>query len=386
MKSKHLLFFLIAVTGLAACSSSSSKFNIIGEIEGMPVQTVILEQLGANDIVAIVDSVHSKKDGRFELSGAAPEPGLYRLHFDDNKFILLSIDKGNIKLNSEWNAIENYTVSGSAASEHLKQFLRFFREKVRDFNTMNIVLDTLRARGNDSLLALAQKNYQEMNQDFTQQIENYADTTPYQPNAIFAARILNPKSEGVFLNAFTQSLGRRFPGTKMTREFNEYFSKVNLLNQGPAPVKPQYVETGAMAPEINLPTPDGTVVALSSLRGKYVLLDFWASWCGPCRAENPSVVAAFKKYKDKNFTVYGVSLDHDKDNWQQAIDEDGLTWTQVSDLKGWSSVAAVTYSIKSIPANVLIDPSGKIIAHNLRGVQLEDMMDRIMMDTVAATQ
>ncbi len=383
MKSKHLLFFLIAVSGLAACSSSNCKFNILGDISGMPVQTVILEQLGANDIVSIVDSARSKEDGHFELSGAGPEPGLYRLHFNDNKFILLSVDKGNIKVSGDWNALENYAVVGSVGSEHLKQFLHVFRDKVRDFNTMNMVLDTLRVRGNDSLLALAQKNYQEMNQEFTQLIENYADTAPYQPNAVFAARILNPASEGVFLNAFAQSQGKRFPGTKMTREFNEYFAKINLKNNGPAPARPQYAEAGAMAPEVNLPTPDGTVVALSSLRGKYVLLDFWASWCGPCRAENPNVVAAYNKYKDKNFTIYGVSLDHNREKWEEAIKEDGLTWTQVSDLKGWSSVAAVTYSIQSIPSNVLIGPDGKIVARNLRGEQLEEMLQEVMKDSVA---
>lgn len=350
---------------------------IIGDINGMPVQTVVLEQLGANDIVAVVDSVRSKEDGHFELSGAGAEPGLYRLHFSDNKFVLLSLDKGNIKLNADWNSLENYTVNGSAGSEHLRLFLRFFREKVRDFNTMNIVLDTLRARGNDSLLALAQKNYQEMNQDFTRLIENYADTAPYEPNAVFAARILNPASEGVFLSEFSQSLNKRFPGTKMTREFQEYFSKVNLRSGSNTP-HAQHAETGAVAPEVNLPGPDGKPVALSSLRGKYVLLDFWASWCGPCRGENPNVVEAYNKYKDKNFTVYGVSLDHNKDKWEAAIKEDGLTWTHVSDLKGWSSEAAVTYSIQSIPSNVLIGPDGKIIARNLRGAQLQEMLENIM--------
>ena len=137
------------------------------------------------------------------------------------------------------------------------------------------------------------------------------------------------------------------------------------------------LEIGSIAPEIALPNPEGDTILLSSLRGKYVLLDFWASWCRPCRIENPHLVESYEKYNEKGFDIFQVSLDKKRESWIEAIEKDQLTWHQVSDLKYWNSAPAELYKVRAIPANFLLDKNGKIIAKNLRGDALEAKLSEI---------
>ena len=165
--------------------------------------------------------------------------------------------------------------------------------------------------------------------------------------------------------------------TQMTAEFGNSFlqQKVQELSQKKQQaIESRTVSIGKVIPDFQQEDPNGNMVSIQSLRGKYVLIDFWASWCGPCRQENPNVVKAFNRFKNKGFTVLGISLDKSKEPWLEAVRKDKLTWLQLSDLKGWSNAVAQQFGINSIPQNFLIDPNGIVIDKNLRGAALEDRL------------
>lgn len=373
--SLQYILLIFIFLGFTACKESEDhSFTITAQIEGMSAQPVILEELGLND-ARLVDSVRSGNNGQFTLQGTYKQPGLYGIRLG-NQFLLMVVDGPKIELKADWRNLDAYTISGSQGSASLKQFLDKYEEYNKELIGLKIAQDSLLAQdAPDSLLRVVAQEGDKKYLHLIEFVKGYSDTTQSLPVAVFgASKLINLNDQAEYLEQFAVQMEKRFEPSKLSTDFLRIL-QAKLASQKALTNVPQI---GKKAPAFSGPSIEGETRSLDDYRGKYLLIDFWASWCPPCRAENPNVVAAYKKYKDRNFTILGVSLDEEKAQWEQAVKEDKLTWDHVSDLKGWESEIAALYGVQAIPTNFLIDPRGEIIAINLRGDDLPRKLESIL--------
>ncbi|HEY8956200.1 TlpA disulfide reductase family protein [Chitinophaga sp.] len=380
---KKYLLWVSAAAFLAGCAGQTEKgeFKIEGHLNNLPLGAVVLEELTL-DNVKVVDSTNVKDaSGKFTLKGMVAEQGLYRVRFDNGKFILLALDAGNMKIDGDVDKLEDVKISGSEPTAELQQFMSDISKQSIALTEEMRSLDSLHAILPDSAFQPKVAAFQKKEKEFENGFFLMADKTKNPATAVFAISQVRSGEEIVAHKQVITNLAARFPKNTLVKSMTDKILELEKNQSGGDAAggeEPSAVKVGQVAPDFTLPDPSGKMISLSSFRGKYVLVDFWASWCGPCRQENPNVVKAYQQYKGKNFTILGVSLDKTKDKWQEAIKADGLAWNHVSDLKFWDSAVVPLYGLNAIPTNFLLDPQGKVIAANLRGPALEAKLQEVL--------
>ena len=373
---KYMTSFLLAATvlGMAnACqhAAAADGYEVTGQLKNAPVGTVVrLSELTSNQFVE-KSQVKTDASGKFTLKGAALAPGIFQLKLDDANQVLLLLDnKTQVQVSGDAKSLPaTYTVKGSKDAEALRQFAQVNQRAKSQVERIGQRYNAAGQAGKTDSMKILEKEYYAVTGRASSQIKalirRHATTVV---GGFAAGAFLNVDEEFQFADSVAAVQRKANPESPFTKELTARLAPMRAT------------AAGALAPEIDLPTPAGPKLALSSLRGKYVLIDFWASWCGPCRQENPNVVKAYNQFKGKGkgFTIYSVSLDQDKGKWEKAIAADGLTWHHVSDLAGWGSVAGAAYGVKAIPQSFLVDPQGKIIAKNLRGEALAAKLAEVL--------
>jgi peroxiredoxin len=338
------------------------EISIKGNIENGADKQLYLQYLKVK-AADNLDTITIDKNGDYEFEFTPENQGFYRVMLNEqNLFVVVVTGQEDVVVNA--NAENMYSSYKVEKSDETARLLRLNRILGRR-DSISMVMQTAQMNRDQALFEQVMLVYDAIIAGVDTDVKAFIDEKPNSFSSLAALQNLNPDNEYDYYLKVIQALDGNANG-------NEYYDALSSEVLAMRKLAP-----GSPAPEISLPQPNGEMLSLSDLKGQYVLIDFWASWCGPCRRENPNVKRVYEKYHDKGFEILGVSLDKAANAWTAAIAQDGLTWKHVSDLQYWNSSVVPEYQITGIPLTVLVDKEGNIIAKNLRGPALEEKLAEI---------
>ncbi len=368
---------LILIPLIMGCSDQTEKssdteagYIVNGVLSNSSGETIFLDLLTSTSQIP-VDSATLNENGEFSFSGHADNMNFYRVRLSQNNFFNILLDNSErLSITGDAkNLYYTYEVRGSQESNSMFEFNKYIRSFSMTIDSLRNALNKFGGQPNfDSANASINNSYMDLMAGKSDFVKKFIDSHSGSFSLLVAVENLNPQEDVAYYIKVDKDLMAAHPNSEYVRNFHAKIVQFSRL------------AVGSEAPQLLLNNPNGQTISLSSLRGKVVLIDFWASWCKPCRFENPNVVKIYNEFHDKGFEIYGVSLDRQKQAWVTAIQQDGLEWIHVSDLGFWQSAAVKLYDINSIPQTYLIDEEGIIIAKGLRSPALKAKLTEIFGD------
>jgi peroxiredoxin len=366
---RNLLYYAIILLPLAMFScKSKDSFTISGTITnpGSLKKIYLIKQDSAK--ISVIDSTNLSDQGKFQFKYAAPYANLYEIRVGGTVFDLIAQNGDQIDFSTNLtDKTKTYQVTGSEDSQKIKEFNKLYNVYADQRTTLSSEYEEkAQALGkeSDSLISIYMPKFQAITNAFSDKVLQFVDQNKFSMAGVYAISALDPNKYEQQQVAYAEAIKGHFKDNPSVQAFITKMMEI----------KP--VTVGQPAPDFTVGGLDGKPIKLSDYKGKYVMLDFWASWCAPCRHENPNVVKQYAIYKPKGLNILGISLDVDHGAWQQAVTHDNLSWAHGSDLKNFEGPTERLYHIEAIPSNYILNPDGVIIAKNLTGADLEEFLNK----------